>query len=228
MTNVDNRLRESFRQEADRTLFLRMDLSDEVKRSIRRQASAVTAARRPVLPRTWIAGAVALAAAIMIITGIPMLQHPAVPAPPEQTAVPSAPANTGAAGSELSSLIMSTLGSVEDARSAFGDGLLVPAALPSGFELSGITAAGEQGKPARDVIFTYVSGQDTITFVASRMAAAFPQDLFTATKVGGAEGFVFEQPELVELYWMRDGIQYSIVGSLSAEEAMQAAESAQP
>lgn len=228
MTNVDDRLRESFRQEADRTLFLQLDLSDEIKRNIRRQASAVTTARRPVLPRTWITGAVALAAAIMIITGFPMLQHPAIPAPTEQTAEPPVSSNTGAAGSELSSLITTTLGSVDEARSAFGDGLHVPTALPSGFQLSEITAAGEQGKPARDVIFAYVSGQDSFTFVASRMAAAFPQDLFTATKVGGADGFVFEQPELVELFWMQDGIQYSIVGNLSAEEALMAAESAQP
>lgn len=228
MTNVENRLRESFRQEADRTLFMKLELSDEMKRNIRRQASAVTAARRPVLPRTWITGAVALAAAIMIITGFPMLQHPAVPAPSEQTAEPAPSTITGEVGSELSSLTTTTLGSVDEAKSAFGDGLLVPAALPSGFKLSEIVAAGVKGEPARDVIFTYASGQGTFTFVSSRMAAAFPQDLFTAAKVGGADGFVFEQPELVELYWMKDGIQYSIVGNLSAEEAMKAAESAQP
>ncbi len=228
MTNADNRLRESFRQEADRTIFMQLDLSDDVKRSILRQASSITTARRPVLPRTWITGAVALAAAIMLITGFPMLQHPAVPAPTEQTAEPPAQSNTGAAGSELSSLVTTTLGTVDEARSAFGAGLLVPATLPNGFQLSEIVAVSEQGKPARDVIFTYVSGQGTFTFVSSRMTASFPQDLFTATTVGGADGFVFEQPELVELYWMKDGIQYAIVGNLSAEEAMKAAESAQP
>ncbi|MBO9600160.1 MAG: DUF4367 domain-containing protein [Cohnella sp.] len=228
MTNADKLMRENFRQEADGTLFMQMELRDEMKRNIRRQASAVPAARRPVLPRTWITGAAALAAAIMIITGFPMLQHSAVPTPSEQTAAPSPTANTGAAGSELSSLTTTTLGSADEARSAFGDELLVPAVLPNGFRLSEIVAAGAQGEPARDVIFTYVSGANAFTFVASRMAAAFPQDLFTATKVGGADGFVFEQPELVELYWMKDGIQYSIVGNLSAEEAMKTAESAQP
>ncbi|WP_027085117.1 hypothetical protein [Cohnella panacarvi] len=228
MTNVDNRLRESFRHEADKTLFMQMDLSYEMKRNIRRQASALTAGRRPVLPRTWITGAVALAAAIMIITGFPKLQHPAIPAPTEQTAEPPSSSNTGATGSELSSLITTTLGSADEARAAFGDELHVPAALPDGFRLSEIVAAGAQGEPARDVVFTYVSGSESFTFVASRMAAGFPQELFTSAKVGGADGFVFEQPELVELYWSQDGIQYSIVGNLSAEQAMNTAESAQP
>lgn len=227
MTYGENRLRERFRQEADRTLFVQMELNDEIRQSIRRQAAAMKSARRSAFKRKWLTGAAALAAAVIIVSGISIVQHPATPTPAEQSADGSSPANTGDAGSELSSLTSTTLGSVDEAKAAFGSGLLVPTAVPNGFTISEIVAAGVKGEPARDVIFTYASGDKSFTFVASRMEAAFPTDLFTATKVGGEDGFVFEQPELIELYWVKEGVQYSVVGQLSAEEAIKVAESAQ-
>jgi len=227
MTNGDNILRERFRQEADQTLFVRMELSDEVRRRIRQQAAPMKSARRSAMMRKWLAGAAALIAAVIIVSGMPTFQQPAVPAPSEQPAESTSPNNGGAPGSELSSLTSTTLGSVDEANAAFGPGLLLPTDVPNGFKIAEIVAAGAKGEPARDVIVTYTSGEADFTFVASRMAASFPPDLFTKAKVGGGDGFVFEQPELVELYWMKDGIQYSVVGKLTADEAIKVAESAE-
>jgi len=39
---------------------------------------------------------------------------------------------------------------------------------------------------------------------------------------------VFEQPGMTELYWSKDGNQYSVVGQISGEEAMKVAESVEP
>ncbi|MFD0670036.1 hypothetical protein [Cohnella sp. GCM10027633] len=227
MTDNDRVLRQRIREESDELLFSRMELSDNVKESIRRQAAAGKAKRKFAFPRAWIVGTAALAAAIILFVGFPMLQNPAAPAPTDQIAEPSPTGNEGASGSELSPLVTTTLDTIEEARTAFGPGVLVPAAAPEGYTLSNIVAVGMKGEPTRDIVFTYTAGEKTITFSASRLAGAFPMELFTKAQVGDAEGYVFEQPELVELYWTVNGINYGIIGPLTSAEAMKFAESAQ-
>jgi len=225
MTDLDRNLRQQIRKESDDMLFSRMELSDEVKRKIRQQAAAEKPGRRLGLPKAWMAGAAAVVAAVVIIAGYPMLQQTNVPAPAASPSASLPAASGGAAGSELSPLVTTPLGSVEDAKAGFGPDLLVPKALPEGFSLTKMETVGMENEPARDVIFTYVSGDKTVTFVASRSPAAFPAELFTKTQVGDADGFVFAQPELTELFWTKDGIQYSVTGQLSAEDTMKFAES---
>lgn len=253
MTNLDHKWRETLRKESDEMLFANMELSERVKQKVRQQAAAEKTGRRGfVLPKAWIAGTAGLAAAAMLVVGYPMLQESVDPAPPveqpgEAGTTPgggavvsegTAPGGEapglsgpslggGAAGSQLSDLTTTALSSVEEAKAAFGEGLRVPAAAPEGYALSETTAVGMAGEPARDVIFTYASGETTITFAASRMAPSFPTELFAPIDVGGAEGYVFEQPSLVELFWTVDGIHYSIVGPLTAAEATAIAESLQ-
>lgn len=168
-----------------------------------------------------------MVAAVAIIAGYPLLNQTADPIPAASPSESVPPANGGAAGSELSALITTALGSVEEAKTAFGSNLLVPRAAPEGFTLSKMESVGEANKPARDVIFTYVSdsGDKSVTFVASRMPASFPAEMFTPAKVGDADGFVFAQPELTELFWTKDGVQYSVTAQLSGEDTMKFAES---
>jgi len=227
MKDMDRELRERLPRESDELLFAGMALNDRVKDSIRKQAAADHNRRRFAIPRSWIGGMTAIAAAILLIVAIPVLQQASDQAPAENTADSLPPANGGsAAGSELSQLTTTPLGSADEAKAAFGQGLLVPNAGPEGYELADITAVGMEGEPARDVIFTYAAGEKTVTFTASRNPAAFPADLFSPVKVDGADGFVYEQPGLIELFWVRDGIQYAITGPLTGEEAMRLAESA--
>ena len=219
---VDRKLEQHLRREMDEMMFAKMDMSEEAKRKVReraREGTAPAGGRRFVLPRTWLAGAAALAAAAAIVAGVPALLQPDAPAPAESP-IAGAPAAPGdAAGSQLSELKTTTLGSIEEARAAFGPELRAPSGAPQGYALTE-TVAVAQGDTVRDVIFTYASGDKTVTLSASRMPASFPADLFTKVDVGGAEGFVFEQPELVELFWTKDGVHYSIVGALTAEEAL--------
>ena len=203
MSDMDAVLRQQFREEADELLFAELELSDRVKGNIRRQAAAEKAGRRFAIPRMRVLGTAALAVAVMIVAGFLLLQRPDGTGGREWRRR-LAPANGGVAGSELSQLISTTLGSVEEAKAAFGAGLIVPKTLPEGYALSEIVSAGMKGEPVRDVVFTYVSGDRTMTFLVSRALAAFPQEMFTPTKVGGDEGFVFAQPTLTELYWNRE------------------------
>ncbi len=219
----DRNLRRHIREEADEIMFSHIRLSEEAKRTIRRQAAEDPAGRRFARRKSWTIGSAALAAAVLIFAGYALLEQPSVPAePPVATAPPS---GGGAAGSDLSRLISTPIGSPEEAKAAFGEGLRLPTEAPEGYTLSEIVAVGEQGKPARDVIFAYASGENVVTFVASRSPAAFPAELFSPTQVNGVDGFVYAQSGMTELFWMADGVQYSVTGPISAEAAMAVAES---
>ncbi|SDX50234.1 DUF4367 domain-containing protein [Paenibacillus sp. CF384] len=219
MTETDNRLRQHLREEADEILFTDMELSNRMKQKIRQEAAAEKSKRRFFLPKAWTLG---LTAAIMIIAVFLILQQQN---PGTNTAEDAPSTNQGTSGSQLSQLITTPVSTVEEAIASFGPNLRVPNELPDGYSLSEIITVGMKDEPVRDVIFTYTSGEKSITYAVSRMKAIFPVDLFTPTQVSGSDGYVFEQPELVELYWLVDDIQYSITGPLSGEEAMKIAES---
>jgi hypothetical protein len=225
MIDTDRNLREYLRKESDEILFTGLELNEPLKHKIRQQAAADQSVRRRDFKRTWLIGAAAMAAAIMIFSLYPLLQQQAAPTPIENQIGDVPPANEGAVGSELSELVTTPMNTIEEAQAAFGTDLLIPKSLPDGYAISEIVAVGTEGEPARDVIVTYASGDKAVTFVASRNPAAFPADLFTPVQVGDAEGFVFEQPELVELFWVVNGVQYSVTGPLTAAEAIAVAES---
>lgn len=225
MVDLDHDLRQKIRKESDEIMFSRMEMNDRLKQKIRQQAGLdKKAKRRFIFPKSWVMGAAALAAAVWIIAELPLHQQPVDQTPVENPGVSLPPLNEGV-GSGLSSLITTPLSTVEDAKTSFGSGLLIPTAVPEGFTLSEIAVVGVEGEPARDAIFTYMAGEKTITFVASRNPAAFPIDLFTKTHVGEADGYVFEQQGLTELFWMEEGIQYSVTGQITAEETISIAES---
>ncbi|BBI33344.1 DUF4367 domain-containing protein [Cohnella abietis] len=226
MKDMESKLSQHLRKESDDMLFSGMEMSDSVKQKIRKQAAAEQKNRRFVLPKAWLAGAAAVVAAVVIVTGLPMLKEPAaVPAPTNNSTGTVLPGNGGATGSELSQLITTPFGTAEAAQTAFGTGVLVPQVAPEGFKLAEVVGVGMKDQPLRDLNFTYGSGDKTVTFSASHMPATFPTDLFTSTKVGGADGFIFEQEGFTELFWVVDGIQYGVSGPISGIEAMKVAES---
>lgn len=236
MNEIDRKLQEKLKTEADEMIFNQMDLSAKTKNNIRKMTAEGTAKRRSRFPRIWIAGSAALVAAVVIVAGYPMLQQSSpIPAPTQQTGVaeppisgsPQTPVDGGAAGSGLSALITTTVGTPEEAKSAFGEELLVPITAPDSFKLQEITTTGMPDQPIRDVVFTFVADGKQVVFSATRMEPASPMEMFSKTTVRGQDGYVFEQPELAELFWSENGVHYSIVGNLSAAEAVQTAEAAQ-
>ncbi|WP_219835580.1 DUF4367 domain-containing protein [Paenibacillus sp. R14(2021)] len=223
MSDMNDRLQGRLRQELDEVLFASLELSEQTKGEIRKRAATANASRRRIFPKSWMTGAASAAAVILIIAGCLIFGQPNVPAPggnPSGSVTPG-----GVSGTELSQLITTPLSTAEEAKAAFGAGLLIPRVLPEGYALSEIASTGMKDQPVRDMVFTYTSGEKAITFMASRAAASFPADLFTATKVNGEDGFVFEQETFTELYWTENGIQFAVTGPISAEEAMRVAES---
>ncbi|MCI3920117.1 hypothetical protein MO973_07725 [Paenibacillus sp. TRM 82003] len=223
MTESDRKVREQFQEEANEMLFGKMDMSESAKQKVRQQVAAEKKERRRfAMPKAWMMGTAAAAvAAVAIFAGIPGLQQPSAPAPIEN------PSGGVTPGSELSQLTTTKLATIAEAKAAFGDAVRLPIDAPAGFTLSEIAAVGIEGEPVRDIMVSYLSGDKPLTFTATRLEAAFPKEMFTKTEVGGAEAFVFEQPGLVELFWTVDGVNYSIGGAMTTEEAIAFAESAQ-
>lgn len=229
MDKIELELRGKLRKEADETLFAGANLSDSMKARIRKLAAAEQPAkRRFALPRAWIAGAAAVVAAVVIVAAWPQQTEQSAGNDSPLTAAPSEslPADSGTIGSELSSLVTITLDSADAAAEAFGSGLHVPRVVPEGYTLANIVAVSEQGAQARDVVFTYASGDKSLTVSSSRLDPAFPKELFSQTKIGDHIAYVFEQPEMTELLWTVDGFHYSVVGNVTADEAVHIAESA--
>ncbi|MGO4542351.1 hypothetical protein [Paenibacillus sp. 2TAB19] len=228
MNDRDHNLRQQFRKESDEMLFSNMEMSEQLKRKIRQEAVAEKAGRKSKLAKSWKVAAVGLAAAVSIVVAIPLLGTPSVPAPVDNTTENVSPplTNGGIAGSELSQLTTTTLGSIEEAKASFGDVLLLPSFVPKGYTLTDMAAVGMPDQPARDIIFTYTSGEHTVTFMASRMESVYPAELFTKTKVGEADGFVFEQSNMTELFWTMEDVHFGITGSITGDEAQKMALSA--
>ncbi|SFI39999.1 protein of unknown function [Paenibacillus sp. UNC496MF] len=226
--DADHKLGEQLRQELDETLFASLDFSERAKGEIRRRAAHEKTGRRRAFPAWRRTGAAAAIAALLLVAAFLFARQPDAPAPGGQPGG-AAPGGSGY-GSELSQLETKPLGSAEDAKKVFGPGLLVPSALPEGYALADIASTGKKDQPVRDVTFNYATASEdkTITFMVSRAPAAFPADMFSPTKVNGQDGYVFEQPTFVELYWTKDGIQYAVLGPITADAAMKIAESARP
>lgn len=233
MTDMERNLRQHMRKESDEMLFNGMELSEQTKMNVRKQAAAESkGGSRFALPKVWLTGAAAVVAAVAIVVSWPSQQEeiaspattPTASSPSDITTVPGG----GAAGSELSQLITTPFATAEAAKAAFGAGLLVPQAAPEGLELAEIVGVGMAGEPLRDVVFTYGTIDKSVTFIASRMESGFPADMFTETLVGGVEAFIFEQETYTELFWVVDGIHYGVSGPIAGDEAMKLAESATP
>ncbi|MGO4549357.1 hypothetical protein AB4Z29_31730 [Paenibacillus sp. 2TAB23] len=219
MMDRDHELHQQFREESDKMLFSGMEMGEQLKRKIRQEAAAEKAGRKWKLAKSWKVAAVGMAAAVTILVAIPLLGTPSTPAPVDSTTQSSG----GIADSDMTKLTTMTLGSIEEAKASFGEGLLLPSFVPEDYTLTEMAAVGMLGQPARDIIFTYTSGEHTVTFLASRMASVYPADLFTKTKVGKMDGFVFEQPGMTELFWTMEDVQFGVTGSIPGDVAMKMA-----
>lgn len=227
MTDMDRLLREHLRKESDDILFSQLELSSGAKAAIRRKAEEDEGGRKMTIAKRWKAGLAVLAAAVMIFVAYPMLQQTGTP-PGGNPAATLPPSDGGTKGSELSQLVTTKHEAIDEAREAFGPELRIPGSIPERFKLAEITTSGMSGEPTRDALFTYAAGEQVLTFLASRSQVGYPLEMFSKVQVDDAEGYVLEQPNLTELYWVVNGLHYSITGPVTAEEALHIALSLTP
>ena len=239
-TEEDMALGQRFKSELDTHLFEDIELDSNTKKEWmnmihQTEAAAPKASWWTAGRKRMVTGAVA--AAIMLGIGIPLFQSgDSVPIPgpgisqPGGTVEPAPGTNGGAAGpgnfTEVSPLVTEVVGSLEEAEVAFGRPILLPEGLLQGYELKEIAAVGYPEEDALRVHFQYeATDGGHLTFSVDKQEAVFPEELFTTVELGGTEGQVFAQPTLTELFWKLDDIQYSLMGTLTEEQAVALAQS---
>jgi anti-sigma factor RsiW len=238
MKDLDQKLKEQFKSEADKHMFDNIEFDDRLKNKVRQQADSSRRRRGGIMERLaagrrkWAYGAAAVAMAVMLIVLIPILQSPdPISLPAETPAISPVPSVSPGgtvipdAGSSLTSLITVNVQTPEEAKERFGPDLLVPTYVPEGFKQTEIQTVGMEEDVATRVHFFYSSGDQTLTVTEERGEADLNFDLFESVQVNGVAGYVFAQPGITELYWLADGIQFSVVGPITEAEAMKVAES---
>lgn len=240
MNNFDKELSRKMKREANESLFEDMKFDSRMKNKVMQQAgtSPTSEGWKAWLAtgrRKWTTAAASIALVAVMAISLPMLNS-ADPTPiadpppitnPGGTSGPAPdPAGSGSGiGSELSQLETVKVNTPEEAAALYGPELASPSYVPSGYELNGIEVTGMKGEAATRVHMNYESGDQAIQIMQNKQPFSFPMDSFKSIKVNGADGYVYEQPTLTELYWEVDGIQYSIMGPVSTEEALKIAES---
>lgn len=243
MKEFEEKWTRQYKQESDEVLFGKLEfdakLKERVRQGVQASQSPAPSKRRSLLGRSkWAYGAAAAVVLLAIAISAPGLRDIAGPSGPavieEPGLVAEVPGNNGSsstipdgAGSGLTQLKTVTVPTLEEAKQYFGADLLAPSLVPDSFSLARIEATGMEEQVKTQVVFFYQSADGEFTYAADRKEAVIPLEFFQPIEVNGADGYVFAQPNLTELYWLQDGIQYSIVGALTEEEALAVAASLQ-
>lgn len=248
MSNLDKELSRKMKKEANESLFEDMTFDSRMKNRVMQQTRATSASEGwtswfTAGRRKWVAGAASIVLVAAIAFSLPMLNDadptPIAEGPPTSDSNPSTPpgdsqpvpdpSGSGGSGigSDLSELETVQVQTPDEASELYGPELLTPTYTPDGFTLSGIEVTGMRGEAPTRVHMNYASGDQVISIMQNKQPLSFPMDSFESIEVQGVDGYVYEQPTLTELYWEVDGIQYSIMGPVSAEEALKMAESMQ-
>lgn len=230
MKDVEGTLRKQYKSEADEYLFDGLEFDSKLKQKVRNSINPI---QKSVGIKGWIAagrrkwafGTAAVVMVTVLAVSIPMLDSA-----PEQTQIDnpgiSLPApDAGSEGSSLSELTTVIVETPEEAKMRFEANLLIPTYIPEGYQRTEIQTTGMEKDTATRVIFSYTSGDKVFTLMEDMRQAGFSFDTFESIQVNGVDGFVNVMPGLTELYWLKDGIQFSIVGPITQEEAMKVAES---
>ena len=235
MKEMDAKVARQYKKESDEILFDHMEFDATMKNQVKERLAAsgkdTNRKRKSWFSRSkWTYGTAAAVLLLVLAVSVPQLGDivgPSGDRPNNQAGGDGIPGTTTPIGSELTQLKTVVLDTPEQAKERFGADMLVPALLPERFALAQIEATGMAEQTKTRVVFFYSTAAGELTYSADRAAITFPVEMFEPIDVNGAEGHIFAQPGMTELYWMQDGIYYGIVGTLTQQEAVDMAASLQ-
>jgi len=113
---------------------------------------------------------------------------------------------------------------IEQARLQFGDAFLVPAYLPEGFSLDSISASGYREEAAEEVILYYAKKEEVFSIIQDKTATGGRYNGYEEVDINGVKGYIKHGDGTV-LFWIANGVHYSISGQISKDEAVETARS---
>jgi hypothetical protein len=118
--------------------------------------------------------------------------------------------------------------SPEEAAESFGEGFLIPSYIPEGFQPADIYASGTAAEGTDSVVLNYLGGDRSFHIMEQRSEEAWKFPGFETIDINGADGFVNSLEQFTEVYWYGDGVQYSVSGALTRDEAIMTARAMVP
>ncbi len=119
-------------------------------------------------------------------------------------------------------------GSLDEADRSFGEGFLIPSYIPEGFEPVNIYASETAEGKTDSVVLNYIDADRSFLITEQRSQEALKFPGFEVIDINGSVGYVNSQEQYTEVYWFKEGVQYSVSGMLHREEAVRTAKSMEP
>jgi hypothetical protein len=119
------------------------------------------------------------------------------------------------------------VGTYAEAKELF-DELKVPSKLPSGFRPDRLAVLETAGGEVSKTIFTYTSDSSSFILMAERSELISGYEGYEQADINGIMGYIRSNDTALpdtELYWTDNGVKYSIIGSITGNDALNIASS---
>lgn len=123
---------------------------------------------------------------------------------------------------------------LEEARDSFGDAFLTPSYVPENYKLAYIRASGPDENTADRVVLNYSDGNRSFSVIQEKVSMQQELTGFKTVDINGIAGYLRALPvdagenkdvPGAEIHWFKEGVHYSITGSLTEDEAIRIASS---
>lgn len=112
------------------------------------------------------------------------------------------------------------LKSLEDAIAWYGDQLLTPSYTPDHFQLNNIHAHGKSKELADTISLTYIFDDRSYDIIQQKLVSPVSSPFEEKVDIHGFEAYMTIQSNAAFIQWYADGVQYTVSGMISKEEAL--------
>ncbi len=122
--------------------------------------------------------------------------------------------------------------SADEAKKAFGAGLLIPEFIPDGFEMTSSSGMVTDNNAAVRVVFNYASHIASFQIIEEKTKPQIDYSGYKTVNINGISGhlkteIVTEEggmySQFTEVHWLRNGRYYSVAGQISEDMALKVA-----
>lgn len=229
-----------FRKIADEAMW-NINVTDEMKNEVLRKCGQKQHVRMPALRIAAAAACGVIVAGMLYLAGILkqiLPDHPGNAPESQQPGIFSA-ADNAADNQEVDPAdhgmgIMSEQvkqwqpASLEEAGKNFGEGFLIPSGIPDEYGQADIYASGNEIGQADRVVISYSTEEHLFEIIEEKTNDTVEFADFEEVDINGVKGYLMSEDMGTETYytqlcWTDNGIMYTIVGSLTRQEAIEIA-----
>jgi hypothetical protein len=228
---TDSKFKKLFVEELDETMFHSLDFHAELKESVRSKAIDESRGGRLVFFKRLLQhrhlGKLSAVAVIFTLFISALLLFDQETKVPEKSNLKTLQNNNLIDGQNYKNV--REINSLEEARTSFGNSVMLPSYNPDYFTLERIHLLGVGGETDNKLILTYTSGEKVYSVIIEKDIHQMKPLGLETVDINGAEGYLKKEESVeildAELQWYRDGIHYMVSGLIPSSEAVKIAQS---